>query len=167
MNVSPKFNFFVAVSREELCGPFWIVEYAVTGLMYLGTPRESFMPQHQEDLAYQHDRTPPHYQTDCLGIRWFEHGGTTERPRDRLIWQRRIFFCGVYERQSLHSPPLPTKVHVLMTQIGEACAKINQEIFPNERKEAACRLDVAPTAGGTAVCITFWLAFRLVCVFNL
>jgi hypothetical protein len=53
-----------------------------------------------------------------------------------------------------------------MTTIGEACAKINQEIFPNAWKEAACLLDVALATGWSAVCTAFWLAFQLVCVFK-
>ena len=65
------------------------------GLLYVGMPRDSLMPQQQqEDLAYQEDRAPPHYQSLRLANRWLERGGTIEWPSrlpvltatDFLLW---------------------------------------------------------------------------------
>jgi hypothetical protein len=91
---SPKLNFFAAMSREELYGPFSFVESAVTGIIYLGVPRESFMPQQQEDLTCQQDGAPPHYQSERLSNRLFERGGPIEwllrspdlTAMDYLLW---------------------------------------------------------------------------------
>jgi hypothetical protein len=68
----------------------------MTVLYYVGMPRESFMPQQQqqEDLAYQQDRSPPHYQSLRLASHWFARGGTMEWPSgspvltatDFLLW---------------------------------------------------------------------------------
>lgn len=115
------------------------MESAVIGLLDLSMPRESFMPQQQqqEDLAYQQYRAPPHYQSVRLANRWFERRATTEWPsRSPVLTATNFLLWGLCKTTSTFSPAADENTRADDTDPVDLCKKQSRNF--SKRVEGGC-----------------------------
>ena len=149
-------NVWYGLTRNSIIGPFFFIEVAVTGHVYLVMLQNFVIGQLPLGSIFQQDGAPPHYRQVCDFLNanfpdmWIGRGGPLARPSKSPDLTLLDFFWG-FVKNVVYQGDRPTTLEELRGRITNAVALMTPQMLQNTCREVEYRLDECRATQGAHI----------------